>query len=315
MDKIDFTICMMLMVNSRIPYRELAEQFNMSVNSIHKRIKSMVELQIIEKFVTHLSFRAFDPIPLNLVMFGNSKTKNPKDLIEELGKNENIYNATYHSGNLFIIHAHIQETSYLDPLVSFVRQVGQIPELKVGLHSVPSPSNLKESRNQQLSKLDFFIINSLKDNSRKTFADIADEVGTSTKTVRRHLNRLIEEDLVNFSINWYPDKGSEIIVTIILDLEPNAIVNKTKFLEELQRRYSKEILFSWAFSTLPNTIVICVWFSKMKELQELEASLRSEKVDSISVNVGIEGILFPTWRDTYLEDKIKELKEEKVFSS
>jgi hypothetical protein len=53
----------------------------------------------------------------------------------------------------------------------------------------------------------------------------------------------------------------------------------------------------------------------MKELQELEASLRSEKVDSISVNVGIEGILFQTWRDTYLEDKIKELKEEKVFSS
>ena len=102
MDKIDFTICMMLMVNSRIPYRELAELFNMSVNSIHKRIKSMVKLKIIEKFVTHLSFYAFNPIPLNFVMFGTSNTKNPRDLIERIGKNENIYNVTYHSGNFLL---------------------------------------------------------------------------------------------------------------------------------------------------------------------------------------------------------------------
>jgi len=315
MDKIDFTICMMLMVNSRIPYRELAEKFNMSVNSIHKRIKSMVELQIIEKFVTHLSFYAFDPIPINFVMFGTSKTKNPNDLIELLGKNENIYNVSYHSGNLFIIHAHLRNSSTLDPLVSFVRQVGQIPKLKVGLHSIPSPSTFRESKAGQYSKLDFFIINSLKDNSRKTIADIANEVGTSTKTVRRHLNRLIEEDLVHFSITWYPDKGSETIAMIILDLEPNAIINKTEFIDELHRKYNQEILFSWAFSTLPNTIIVCVWTSKMKELQELEASLRSEKVYSISVNIGIKGIIFPTWRDKYLENKIKELKEEKVLSS
>jgi len=315
MDKIDFTICMMLMGNSRIPYRELAVTFNMSVNSIYKRIKSMVELQIIEKFVTHLSFYAFDPIPINFVMFGTSKTKNPNDLIEKLGKNENIYNVSYHSGNLFVIHAHLRDSSKLDPLVSFVRQVGQIPKLKVGLHSTPPQSTYRESKAGQYSKLDFFIINSLKDNSRKTVADIANEVGTSTKTVRRHLNRLIEEGLVLFSINWYPDKGSETIAMIILDLEPNAIINKTDFIDELNRKYSQEILFSWAFSTLPNTIIICVWTNKMKELQELEASLRSEKVDSISVNIGIKGILFPTWRDKYLEDKIKELKEDKLLSS
>ncbi len=315
MDKIDFTISMMLMGNSRIPYRELAELFKMSVNSIHKRIKSMVELKIIDKFVTHLSFYAFDPIPLNFVMFGTSKTKNPRDLIEKLGKNENIYNVSYHSGNFFVIHAHLRDPSKLEPLVSFIREIGQIPKLKVGLHSVPPKPAHEETKAVQYSKLDFFIIKSLKDNSRKTVADIADEVGTSTKTVRRHLNRLIEESLVDFSINWYPDKGSETIAIIILDLDPEAIINKANFIEELNKKYSQEILFSWYFSTLPNTIIICVWTSKMKELQEIEASLRSEKVDSVSINIGIEGMLFPTWRDKYLENKIRELKEEKVLSS
>ncbi len=49
MDKIDIAISMTLMGNSRIPYQKLAEMFKMSVNSIHKRIKSMVNLGIVCK--------------------------------------------------------------------------------------------------------------------------------------------------------------------------------------------------------------------------------------------------------------------------
>lgn len=55
MDDIDFTISLLLMANSRRSYRELAEMFKMSVNSIYKRIKSMVDLGIIEIF-NHLFF-------------------------------------------------------------------------------------------------------------------------------------------------------------------------------------------------------------------------------------------------------------------
>jgi len=44
MDEIDISLSMALMVNSRIPYKELAEKFDMSVNSIHKRIKNLVTL-------------------------------------------------------------------------------------------------------------------------------------------------------------------------------------------------------------------------------------------------------------------------------
>jgi len=55
MDDIDFTISLLLMANSRRSYRELAEMFKMSVNSIYKRIKSMVDLDIIEIF-NHLFF-------------------------------------------------------------------------------------------------------------------------------------------------------------------------------------------------------------------------------------------------------------------
>ncbi|MHA2120242.1 MAG: winged helix-turn-helix transcriptional regulator, partial [Promethearchaeota archaeon] len=68
MDEVDFGICMMLVQNSRIPYRELAEVFKMSVNSVHKRIKSMVDIGIIRNFNTKLSILNFAN-PIHVIMF------------------------------------------------------------------------------------------------------------------------------------------------------------------------------------------------------------------------------------------------------
>lgn len=310
MDEIDFTICMMLMWNSRTSYRELAEPFKMSVNSIHKRVKAMVNLGVIDKFVTNLNLSAFKPIPSNVVMFGDSKTKNVKDLIEKLGANENIYTVSQHSGNLFIIHAYIRNLNELEPLVSFIKQTAEIPELKVGLDSSPMhpASEVGITREVKFSTTDFLIINTLKDNSRKSVVEIAEEIGISTKTVRRHLDRLIENHLIHFSIHWYPDKCSEVITMIILTIKPSIKVDKTKIIKILHDNYGQKILFTWTFSTLPNTIVVCVWVSSMKELQDIQTSLISDDFESVSLYIGIEGKIFPTWREKYLEDKIKEIK-------
>ena len=310
MDQIDFTICMMLMWNSRTPYRELAEPFKMSVNSIHKRVKAMVNLGILDKFVTTLSFLAFKPIPSNVVMFGDSKTKNVEGLIEKLGANENIYAVSQHSGNLFIIHAYLRNINELEPLVSFIKQTAEIPELKVGLEGTPMRSGpeVDITREVKLSATDFLIINALKNNSRKPVVEIADEIGISTKTVRRRLDRLIENHLIDFSVHWYPDKCSEVTAMIILTLKPTIDADKSEIIKTLRNRHGQTILFTWVFSTLPNTIVVCVWVSSMKELQDIQTSLNSDDFESVSINIGIGGKIFPSWRDKYLEDKIKEIR-------
>lgn len=314
MDEIDFAISMMLMWNSRIPYQELAKTFNMSVNSIHKRIKAMVNLGIIKKFVTQLNVPAFKPTPSNLIMFGASKAKNLKGVIEKLGINENIYTVSQHSGNLLIIHAHIRNLSDLEPLVSFVKQTAEIPELKVGLESIfmRPEADVDDTREFKLSNTDFLIVNALKDNSRKSIVEIAEEIGISTKTVRRHLDFLIENHLILFTIHWYPDKCSEVTAMIILTIKPSIKVDKMKIVETLQNNLGQKILFTWTFSTLPNTIILCVWVSSMKELQNIQASFISDDFESVSINIGIGGKIFPTWREKYLEDKIKEIKRKIV---
>jgi len=306
MDEIDFSICMMLMWNSRIPYRELAETFNMSVNSIHKRIKSMVNMGIIQNFNTKISGAYFKVI--NVVMFGISKAKNRDELLEKLGEKEYIYNVTYASGNLIYIHAFIRNFNEVDSLVSFVRKEGEINELTVGLDSNSPSSGLEDFGDISFSELDFLIINALKNNSRKTVSDIAYEVGISTKTVTRHLNRLIERKLIKYSIDWYPDKSAIVMSIINLQLNPSANVDKLQLMEKFRAKFGKKVLISWTFSNLPNTMLVLVWTNKMQELQELETSLRSETIDSVNVTVLLKGMMFSTWQDKYLDEKIKEIK-------
>ena len=323
MDEIDFGICMMLVQNSRIPYRELAELFNMSVNSIHKRIKSMVELGIIHNFNTKLSFLNFAN-PVHTIMYGYSQIENKAGLLQELGSHECIFNVTQASDHLFYIHALLRNHNELDPLVSFVRKKAEINDIEIGLVSLaPSPNvphakdsnqiynqnNSAELRQKPLSKLDFLIVNALKDNSRKPISDIADEVGASTKTVRRHLDKMIKDILIDFSIDWYPDKSAVIISIVIIKLKSSTNVDKVNLLDEIRKKHGQIILFSWNLSNLPNQLLVCVWAHSMKELQTLEASLMAMAFDSVNITILVKGLMFPTWRDKYLEDKLREIKD------
>ncbi|MHA1883925.1 MAG: winged helix-turn-helix transcriptional regulator [Promethearchaeota archaeon] len=329
MDEIDFGISMMLVVNSRIPYRELANIFNMSVNSIHKRIKSLVDIGIIQNFNTKLSHRNFSN-PIDAIFYGNSTIENTAGLLEKLGEHECIYNVTQASDRLYYIYALLKDFHGLEPLVSFLKKTGRIPDLEIGLVStIPTPnspesaggdqnswsSEIEELNSIKLSKLDYLIINALKNNSRKPISDIADEVGASTKTVRRRLDGLIEKYLVDFSIDWYPDKAPIIISIIILKLNPNTEVDKARLMEDLRKEYGQTILFLWSFSNQPNLMMVCVWSSSMKKLHELETSLNSRNFDSVKVTILINGKMFPTWREQFLEDQIKKIEDTGIKNS
>ena len=57
MDEIDLIIIRKLLLeNSRLTYRELAESTNMPVSAIHKHIKSLVDNGIINVFIAQPRF-------------------------------------------------------------------------------------------------------------------------------------------------------------------------------------------------------------------------------------------------------------------
>lgn len=67
MDKTDIFLIQLLLANSRLPYAELAKKLNLSVNAVHKRIQSLVEMGVIRRFTAKVSHFA-----VQVFIYGNS---------------------------------------------------------------------------------------------------------------------------------------------------------------------------------------------------------------------------------------------------
>jgi DNA-binding Lrp family transcriptional regulator len=300
MDKTDIVLCQLLLGNSRLSYRELADTLNLSVTAIHKRIQDLTESGVIRKFTAKISLFQLDA--LHILIFGNSKLDSVQSLPQKLESNGKIYWLSVGGGNHLYIGAYLQEITELEALVSFVKDAAAMPDLTVGINTFPMmPGFIPALKSKTLYPLDYQIIQSLKDNSRKATSEVADELGVSAKTVRRRLSRMMKDHLVELSMEWYPDVSNDIISLIHLRVKPQADKNT---MDKLLRKHAPNMIFYWGFSNLPDTFIAMVWTNTMKALQQIRENLEKEAdLQSAAPNLLYTGYIFRTWRDRLLEEK------------
>lgn len=300
MDKTDIVLCQLLLGNSRLSYSELADKLNLSVTAIHKRIQDLIESRVIRKFTAKISLFQLDA--LHIVVFGRSKLNSVQNLPEKLESNGLIYWLSVGGGNYLYIGAYLQNIGELDTLISFLKETAKMSEPTVGISTFPTPLGiLPELKDRTLYPLDYQIIGSLKNNSRKATSEVANELRVSAKTVRRRLARMMKDRLVELSMEWYPDASNDIISLIHVHLKPQADKNT---MTKLFQKYTPNIVFYWGFSNLPNVFIMMFWTSSMKDLQRIRESLEKEAdLQSVAPNVLYTGYIFETWRDQLLEEK------------
>ncbi len=195
------------------------------------------------------------------------------------------------------IGAYLKNIGELEQLVRFVKEAAEMPEPTVGLAVSPVPLNMIMGFNPdtKLCELDYKIIRSLKDDSRKATSVVAEELGVSAKTVRRRLARMVKNFLVMLSIDWYPDASNDIISAFHVQLKPDADPNTPNMI--CQKHYPN-IIFYWGFSNIPNTYIFFTWTSTAKVLRETRESLEREPaVQAVAPNIIYTGYIFNTWLD------------------
>jgi DNA-binding Lrp family transcriptional regulator len=136
MDKTDIILCQLLLGNSRLSYRELADTLNLSVTAIHKRIQELIASGIIRKFTAKLSL--FQLNALHVLIFGSSKLNSVQKLAEKLESNGLIYWLAIGGGNDLYIGAYLRDINELEILLSSVGETAQIPEPTVGITTYPA---------------------------------------------------------------------------------------------------------------------------------------------------------------------------------
>jgi DNA-binding Lrp family transcriptional regulator len=295
LDKTDVILCQLLLANSRLSYRKLAEKLNLSVTAVHNRIKSLIELGIIRKFTAKLSLIAKNGT--HVFIFGATETTQMRDLNAKLEKHGSIYWLAIGGGNVLYIGAYLRHIAELDSLVRFIKEAAQMPEPTVGITISPVPVFLKSiDLEAKLCELDYRIVRSLKDDSRRATSDVAEELGVSAKTVSRRLNRMIKNYSVTLSIDWYPDASNDIISAFHVQIKPDANPNAVNV---IWQKYYPNTLFYWGFSNIPNTYVFITWTPSSKELRELRESLEQEPaVQAVTPNMLYTGYMFKTWLDS-----------------
>ena len=299
MDKTDMSLIMFLSANSRLSFAELAKKLNLSVNAVHKRTQILIETGVIRKFTAKVSLFSLNPIVV--FISGISQLSSFQNLPEKMKKNDSIYWLAEGGGKFVYVGAYLNTLNELSSLLEFVKEEAKISEPTTSIMAPTPQSTINPKYTcSTLCELDYKIIRSLKDNSRKNISDVASEVRLSAKTVRRRLTRMTKNNLIDLGLEWYPDKSNDIMTLLNLHLKPEADMNSVPY--QILRKYAPNTLFYWSFINIPKSVTYMVWTNNMNELQSIREAIEKEpEVSSVLLNILYSGYIFDTWRDKLVE--------------
>lgn len=290
MDAVDVALSLMLLQDSRTPYRVLAERLNLSVNAVHKRIQGMIEAGMMRGFTARADLRVTGA--LNVYIYGFATAEPLRDLPAKLSENDSVYWVTQAGGGYTYVGAYVKSLGDLSSVGDFVRNTAEISEPRVGI--IDSGQETYPPPKEVLDQLDWQIIYNLQENSRRPLAEIAQDLGVSAKTVRRRLDRMMDQHLIDLSMRWYPDASNDIICVFYT----KPALGKRADFNNVKRAYAPSLLYSVSFSNIPAENLLFAWTRTMKELKELKGRIEAEpSYKSVSMNILYTGDIFPTWRD------------------
>jgi len=258
----------------------------------------MVEGNVIRGFTTKVSLSTLGVF--HILIHGRSKVESTYAIMEELGNHDSIYWITLAGGNYVYVGAHLRGIQELPALVEFVGETGRMPDATVGIIHEDF-SGKGQPLEELFQPLDWEIIRSLSHDSRKATSSIAEEVGASSKTVRRRLKHLIDENLVEFSIEWYPSATNDINTAVHLGL---GSASAEEVIERFMTEYQPNALFAWRFSNLPDQVIAFLWAPSMNKLRGLTERMRGDEAFSSTTPIILyAGNLYDTWRDRLVDEK------------
>ena len=297
MDEIDVKLFMYLAMNSRIPYRELADKLNISVTAVYNRIRVLKELGVIDKFITWVDFKALKGFPV--AVFGRSETKSLEETIQVLGKSMYTWKIFSIVGNYLFVIGILHDISELEKYSNFVKSEGKIYDplvLTMDMAELSGPVNLT------LNELDYKIIYSLLRNSRKSLSKVAKELGISQRTVRRRLSAMEKDGSIRCSIDWNATTSNDIISFIHLSIKGS--MDKKDVVSFLANKYFPRVFDINTASNIPNSFVLVVWTRTMNDIKVLQDKLKAEEfVDNLILYVLYDIYYFDTWRDDIIRKK------------
>ncbi|MEW5747698.1 MAG: winged helix-turn-helix transcriptional regulator [Candidatus Thermoplasmatota archaeon] len=297
MDDTDRKLLQLISEDPRMPLKELAKRLGISRQTVSRRLNVLTRLGTFECIKAKISYSYYG-VSTFPVVWGISKATSIDDTLERLGENESTFAAALLGGGVLLVFGCLTEVSELERYVESVKRVADMPDATVGLLSYHDGVNFDcwsegatlSGNCRQLSPLDLKIIASLHDDPRKPPKKIADAVGVSAKTVRRHIERMRSEGSLDFRIPVDFPPGESFFTLLFINLRGGA--DKVEVGRRILSRYPQCVLIARPFINIPDFIRVLLRSDKMSEIRWIIKEV-SEDEDVVSVRPNL--IYF--WRE------------------
>ena len=292
MDTIDFKILKLLNRNSRSSFLSIARNLGLSGRAVQTRIKRMICGGVILSFDIgfDVSLLGLNACISNVWLKGDvSKSK----LLSELKKIKNIYFVTFDINNTLTILFHYHS---LKDLEKIIEKIGFIKHIAKINPQIPRSRHYTEVK---LSSMDWKIILSLNHNARKKNHEVAKELGVSTKTIKRRLDRLIKDNVIFFTTDVDISKAKNYII-YVLSIGLEIGIKREKICSEIKNKFST----IWGMvGTVQPGIGLFMYAQQLSEIEDVV-----EEVKGINGVKTAKPLLctsyhrFTEWYDKKLED-------------
>lgn len=286
MDDTDRKLLSLIYEDPRMPLKELAKRLGVSRQTIDHRMQILTKLGTFKTIKAEISFRCYRDM-FFVSIWGVSKAASIEKVLDRLGESEFTTGVTVLGGDMVSVFGCLRSESGLEGYVDFVKQVAEMPEPTVGLVDFNDGINpaiydgpkLKQDR-RELSVLDFRIVALLHDDARRPLAEIANTLGVSIKTVRRHIERMRSEGSLDYHSPYDFPPGEDMQTLLFVNLRSGA--DKVKVGRRLLSKYPLRIAIVRSFTNIPNFLRALLSSEKMSETRRILKEVREDE-DVVSV--------------------------------
>ena len=286
MDNLDIKILGRFLNNCRESDRQIGKDLGISGSSVRARVQKMEKSGIIEKFTVKV-----DPPLLGLgVMYIVVSGQNVKSILDQMSLVGKPFFVVPCIGGITVCGIVVKEN--LKEKIEIIKNL--MKDIRI-LSIFEAESSITDSN---LTKTDLEILEKLLENPRQKIEIISKKVNLSTKTITRCIEKLNENDSIQFTLVYDPTKINEFIPHAILawidnDLKKTLIILEKKFLE--------------SFLQIPfiakNQIVLFMYSKDIYSMDELVQKVRTtENIKSADLFIPKKIIFYNDWLKTAIKN-------------
>ncbi|OLC93977.1 MAG: transcriptional regulator [Thaumarchaeota archaeon 13_1_40CM_3_38_6] len=291
MDKLDVQILSHLLNNCRIPDRQIGKEIGISGVAVNSRIQKMIDKKIIEQFALKIEPPVLGYSVLYFVVIG----KEIDDILNKIRLVGEPFFVVPCVGGITVCSIVVKD----DPAKKMNLAKNLLNDVRV--------LSIFEAKNPEirsdLTKTDIEIIDILLKDPRLKIEVIAKKSGFSTKTVTRSLDKLQNDEAIQFTSIYDPKKMGEFIPFAIL---VGVISNVKNALLKLEKKFSSSFLQK-PFVHM-NQVVLFLYSDNIFKIDDLARKIQDvEGVQSVDLFIP-KKINFP---QKWVKDTIEQVKRSK----